>query len=100
MHRNTTLLYSLMHKGKVDTPDTDGTEIWVFDTNRRKRVARLVLPAAATSILSSQEQSPRLYVYDKDKKLQVYDGHQLKLLRTIEKPGVNGPLLQTLTPDD
>jgi methylamine dehydrogenase heavy chain len=89
MHRNTTLLYSLMHKGKVDTQDANGTEIWVFDTNRRKRVARLVLP-----------QAPRLYVYDKDKKAHIYDGHQLKLLRTIEKPGVNGPLLQTLAPND
>jgi len=100
VHRNTSLLYSLMHKGKVDTPDADGTEIWVFDTNRHKRVARLVLPVAATGILSSQEQSPRLYVYDKDKKLHIYDGRQLKLVRTIEKPGVNGPLLQTLATDD
>jgi methylamine dehydrogenase heavy chain len=100
MHRSTSLLYSLMHKGKVDTPEADGTELWVFDTNHHKRVARLVLPVAATGILSSQEQSPRLYVYDKDKKLHIYDGRQLKLVRTIEKPGVNGPLLQTLTTDD
>lgn len=100
MHRNTTLLYSLMHKGKVDTQHANGTELWVFDTNRRKRVARLVLPVEASHILSSQEQSPRLYVYDKDKKLHIYDGHQLKLLRTIDKPGAGGPLLQTLTPND
>jgi len=100
MHRNTTLLYSLMHKGKADTQDANGTELWVFDTNRRKRVARLVLPVEASHILSSQEQSPRLYVYDKDKKLHIYDGHQLKLLRTIDKPGAGSPLLQTLTPND
>ncbi len=100
VHRDSSLLYSLMHKGKVDTPDAEGTEIWVFDTNRRKRVARLVLPVTATSILSSQEQSPRLYVYDKDKKLQIYDGRQLKPVRTIDKIGINYPLLQTLTEND
>ena len=100
LHRSSSLLYSLMHKGKVDTPDAEGTEIWVFDTNRRKRVSREVLPVAALSILTSQEPAPRLYLFDKDKKLHIYDGRQLKLLRTIEKPGVNGPLLQTLTRDD
>ena len=100
LHRNTSLLYSMMHKGKVDTQDAEGTEIWVFDTNRRKRIAREVLPVPANGILSSQEQSPRLYVLDKDNKLLIYDGLQLKLLETIEKPGVSGALLQTLTPDD
>ena len=100
MHRNTSLLYSLMHKGKVDTQDAEGTEIWVFDTSRRKRVAREVLPVAAEGILSSQEPSPRLYVLDKDHKLNIYDGLKLALLHTIEKPGVNGALLQTLTPND
>jgi methylamine dehydrogenase heavy chain len=100
MHRGSTLLYALMHKGKVDTQDENGTEIWVFDTERRRRVARLELPVEASNILSSQEPAPRLYVYDKDSKLQIYDGHRLRLLRTIEKPGVNARLLQTLTQYD
>jgi methylamine dehydrogenase heavy chain len=100
MHRNTTLLYSLMHKGKVDTQDANGTEVWVFDAKRRKRVARLVLPVEASHVLASQEQAPRLYVYDKDKKLHIYDAHLLRLQRTIDKPGANSPLLQTLTQHD
>ena len=100
LHRGTHLLYSLMHKGKVDTPDADGTELWVFDTDRRKRVARLVLPVETKGILASQEPTPHLYLRDKDNKLHVYDAHRLKLLRTIEKPGAVGGLLQTLTPND
>jgi len=100
MHRGTSLLYSLMHKGKVDTQDENGTEIWVFDTERRRRVGRLELPVEASNILSSQEAAPRLYVYDKDGKLHIYDGHRLRLVRTIEKPGVGARLLQTLTPSD
>jgi methylamine dehydrogenase heavy chain len=100
MHRGSSLLYSLMHKGKVDTQDANGTEIWVFDTERRRRVARLELPVEASNILSSQEPAPRLYVYDKDTKLHIYDGRRLRLLRTIEKPGVGARLLQTLTQHD
>jgi methylamine dehydrogenase heavy chain len=99
MHRGSSLLYSLMHKGKVDTQDANGTELWVFDTNRRKRVARLVLKAEATGIHVSQEATPRLFMFDKEGKLYIYDGQQLKLQRTIEKPGTKG-LLQALAPHD
>jgi methylamine dehydrogenase heavy chain len=100
MHRGSSLLYALMHKGKVDTQDAEGKEIWVYDTNRRKRVGRLELPVEALGILVSQEKVPRLYVLDKDNKLHIYDGHRLKLERTIEKPGPNRPLLQVLAPHD
>ena len=89
-----------MHKGKVDTPDASGTELWVFDTDRRKRVARMVLPLEVSHVLASQEAAPRLYLCDKDRKLHIYDAQRLKLLRTIEKPGAVGGLLQTLTPND
>lgn len=100
LHRGTSLLYALMHKGKVDTPEANGTELWVFDVNRRKRVGRLMLPVEASNVLASQESSPRLYLYDKDNKLQIYDGRFLKLQRTVEKPGAGGPLIQTLGPYD
>jgi len=100
MHRGSSLLYSLMHKGKVDTQDAPGKEIWVYDTNRRKRVGRLELPVEAIGILASQEKVPRLYVLDKDGKLHIYDGHRLKLERTIEKPGPARALLQVLAPHD
>jgi len=100
MHRGTRLLYALMHKGETDTQDENGTEVWVFDPERRRRVARLELPVESSNVLSSQEPTPRLYVVDKDKKLDIYDGLKLRLQRTIEKPGVNYPLLQALAPND
>ncbi len=100
LHRGSSLLYSLMHKGKVDTPHANGTELWVFDTSRRKRVGRMVLPVEAGSLLVSQEPTPRLYLIDKDNKLHIHDGRTFRLQRTVEKPGPGGPLLQTLTPHD
>jgi methylamine dehydrogenase heavy chain len=100
MHRNSSLLYALMHKGKIDTQDKNGTEIWVFDTERRRRIGRVVLPVEASNILSSQEPTPHLYVLDKDQKLHIYDGRRLRVVRTIDKPGAGGRLLQTLTQHD
>src|SRR5215467_6089632 len=99
LHRGSTLLYALMHKGKVDTHGQDGKEVWVFDTNRRKRVARLTLPFEGRSVLVSQEPVPRIYLCDKDHKLHIYDGYKLKQQRSIDESGLsNSALLQALMP--
>jgi methylamine dehydrogenase heavy chain len=100
LHRATSLLYVLMHQGDVDTQDANGTEVWVFDIERGKRIARLELPTEAGYLLASQEPSPMLYVLDDDNKLQVYDGRRLRLVRTIEETGASFPLLQILAPHD
>jgi methylamine dehydrogenase heavy chain len=101
LHRGASLLYALMHMGKVDTHGLDGTEIWVFDTARRKRVARRRLPVQASRIHVTQEPVPRLILADKDNRLQIYDGFRLNLQRTIEEPGPAGsPTLQALAQHD
>lgn len=101
LHRGASLLYALMHKGKVDTHGADGEEVWVFDIERHKRVARLRLPVEASRIHATQEAVPRLILVDKDDKLQIYDGLRLNLQRTIEEPGPTGsPALQALAPHD
>lgn len=87
LHRGSNLLYMLMHQGKVDTHAEPGSEIWVVDIGRKHRVARLALDVEATNILVSDEVEPKLYVYDTDLKLDVYDGHALKRLRTIDELG-------------
>jgi methylamine dehydrogenase heavy chain len=101
LHRSSALFYALMHKGKVDTHGQDGKEIWVFDTNRRRRVARFALPFEGRSLLVSQEAVPHIYLCDKDHKLHIYDGYKLKLQRSIDDSGLSGgALLQTLMPYD
>jgi methylamine dehydrogenase heavy chain len=101
LHRGTSLLYALMHKGRIDTQHHDGSEVWVFDTNRRRRVARMALPVEARNVHVSQEADPRLSVYDKDFKLHIYDGRLLRLQRSIDESGFDGgALLQALAPND
>jgi methylamine dehydrogenase heavy chain len=101
LHRSSALLYALMHRGKIDTHGQDGKEIWVFDTNRRRRVARFALPFEGSSLLVSQEPVPRVFLCDKDHKLHIYDGYKLKLQRSIDESGLSGEaLLQALMPYD
>lgn len=104
-HRSSSLLYALMHRGGVDTHHEPGSEVWLFDLSRKRRAGRLALEVSATHILSSQEEKPKLYVYDESidnvpSKLRIYDGHRLKLLRTIDEPGPGPGLLQILSAYD
>jgi len=100
VHRNSNLLYVLMHQGGIDTHYENGTEVWVFDLERRKRAGKLSFENEVSHILSSQEEEPKLYVFDEDRKLQIYDGRLFRHLRTIEKPGPGPGLLQTLAHHD
>jgi methylamine dehydrogenase heavy chain len=97
-HRGSNLLYVLMHQGKVDTHGEPGAEVWLYDAVRKHRVGRLKLEVSGSNILVSNEVSPKLYVYDTNRKLQVFDGHALKHLRTIDELGTSLGLwlLQTL----
>lgn len=83
-YRESGLLYVLMHQGPVDTHGRPGTEVWVVDTGRRHRVARLALDVKGSNLLASDEPEPSLYVLDTKDNVQVYDGHALKLRRTID----------------
>jgi len=109
IHRESGLLYVLMHQGGPDTHYEPGTEIWAYSLERKKRVGKLALgddkdPGSddntASHILVSQEARPTLYVSGKEIELRVYDGIQMRLLRTIEETGPGVQLLQTLAKDD
>jgi len=100
LHRGSGLLYVLMHQGGADTHHDPGTQAWVFDLQRRQRVARLDFETPASHILSSQEDQPRLVAIGEDDKLRTYDGILLRQLLTIDEPGPSPSLLQTLTQND
>ncbi|HET6591447.1 MAG TPA: amine dehydrogenase large subunit [Xanthomonadales bacterium] len=100
VHRDSGLLYALMHQGGVDTHHEAGAEVWVFDAQRRTRVARMKFETPVDNILTSQEASPSLYTITRQDVVDVYDGLRLRHLLTIEQPGPKPSLLQTLTPYD
>jgi len=92
-HRGVDLLYVLMHQGGVDTHAEPGTEVWVIDVARKRAIARLALDVEATNILAGDEAKPKLYAYDVNGKLHIYDGLALSLLRTIDEPGPSPTLV-------
>ena len=93
VHQNLGLLYILMHQGGEFTHHEPGTEIWVFDVNQRRRIARIELEVAAHNVMVTQESEPKLIVSDTEGGLHVYDARQMKLERTIEDPGPSTSLL-------
>jgi len=93
VHQGLGLLYVLMHQGGEYTHHDPGTEIWVFDVNQRRRIARIELETAAMNVMVTQESEPKLIVTDIEGGLHVYDALQMKLDRTIEDPGPPAALL-------
>jgi hypothetical protein len=83
-----------MHQGGVDTHAESGTEIWVVDVARRRAIGRLRLDVAVDNILVSTEAKPKLYLFDGNGKLHIYDGLALSHLRTIDEPGPTPTLAQ------
>ena len=95
LHRKTKRLYALMHQGPKDTHHHPGTEVWVYDLNKKVRVQRIVLEKAASSILVSQDKAPLLYAVIPDfAELVVYDALSGMHQRTISEISLTPSLLQ------
>ena len=94
VHRSSNLAFILMHQGKVDTHHEPGSELWIFDTDKHKRVMRWVLDKPWSDILVLQGEQPRLIAGTDDGELQVYDALQQRFERTIVEPGPGVSLLQ------
>jgi len=94
VHRDSNLAFVLMHQGAVDTHHEPGSELWIFDTEKHKRVMRWVLDEPWYEILVLQGDRPRLIAATEDRELHIYDALQQRLERSIADPGPGGNLLQ------
>ncbi len=94
-HRKLGLLFTLMHEGEKDTHEEAGNEVWVFQRDTGRRIARIKLAAAATNLLVSQDDEPLLTVTGTDNALHVYDVKTAKHVRSIEQSGSFPGLLQS-----
>lgn len=54
VHGPTGRLYALMHQGPRDTHKDPGTEVWVYDLEDRKRIARLAMENPTVNFLADQ----------------------------------------------
>jgi methylamine dehydrogenase heavy chain len=96
LHENREQLFSLMHKGGLDTHKDPGNEIWVYDLRTKKRINRFKLKGIASSIQVTQDDEPILLTaFVGIPTLTVYDPESGERLRTIKKLGSTISLLQT-----
>lgn len=59
------------------------TEVWLFDVNKKTRLARIALKTPAISISVTSAAEPRLVVANVESAVDVYDGQTGKHLNTI-----------------
>jgi methylamine dehydrogenase heavy chain len=94
IHRNSDLVFVLMHQGQVDTHHESGIELWIFDLNKHERVMRQVLHEPWSDILVLQGDQPRMIAVTSDGELQIFDALDQRFERVIEEPGPGIGLLQ------
>ena len=86
--------YILMHPdGSNDSYQGGGSEIWVYDPAKEKRVARIPLKEWGLALAVSRGKEPWVMVTNPtDMSMEVYDGLSGKFIRTITGFGQSTPL--------
>ena len=80
------LLFVLMHQGGEWTQKSAGPEVWVYDVNDHKRVARIPLPLQSNAIRVSQDDNPLLFaLVTSESKLQVFSALKGRYLGTVNE---------------
>lgn len=89
-------LYSIMHRGGVETHKDPGKDVWVYDLSTRQRVQQFALKNLATSIQLSSDAQPLLYsISIAGTDLDVYDAANGKLLRSVDHIGTTPTIMVT-----
>lgn len=87
-------MYILMHEHGVEgSHKNPGTEVWVYDTAKRKRVERVKLKNPGLSIELTRDKHPLLLVVNTDMNVDVYEADSGKYLRTFSHFGQETPLM-------
>ncbi len=86
-HAPSDRLFVLMHRGGPWTHKQPGEEVWVFDANTRRRLARVPLAHPALSLAVSQDDSPLLFALSEAASLTVFDAVSFEEKGTLEGLG-------------
>lgn len=89
-------LYVLMNaSGREGSHKDGGTEVWVMDTVKKKRILRIPLQGLGVSIEVTREAEPSLVVARADSGIDVYDAATGKLKRNLGNTVAFNPLTIT-----
>ncbi len=89
-------LYSIMHRGGVETHKDPGKDVWVYDLQTRQRVQQFALKNLATSIQISSDAQPLLYsIFIDSAILDIYDASSGKPLRSVDHIGTTPTIMVT-----
>jgi len=86
IHKELGLMYVAMHQGEQYTHHEPGTEIWVFDLDAQRRIARIELEIPAGTLLVTQEDEPLLVVGNVEGETHVFDALTFVHQRQIQGP--------------
>jgi methylamine dehydrogenase heavy chain len=96
VHARPDLLYSIMHRGGVETHKDPGKEVWVYDLKSRRRVRRIALRSPAGSIQVTRDDKPLLFAaFIGSTTLEVYDAATGRYLRSVKDVATTPTLLVT-----
>jgi methylamine dehydrogenase heavy chain len=96
LHSASRRLYSLMHVGNEDSHKDPGTEVWVYDLTKSRRVQRIKLKDMATSIAVTRDAQPLMFaIFVAAPKVEVYDARSGAHQRTINEIGFTPMTLVT-----
>jgi methylamine dehydrogenase heavy chain len=91
LHKTLGTLYVTMHQGGEGSHKIGGSQIWVFDANTHRRIARWTIDLAkygtALAVQVSQDEKPLLFVSTETSTLLTLDGKTGRLLHAEAKMG-------------
>jgi methylamine dehydrogenase heavy chain len=89
-------LYAIMHQGDLSTHKDPGKDVWVYDVVTGQRTQRIQLKNLASSIQLTSDAQPLLFSIAGDSSiLDVYDGIDGRLLRSVEHIGTTPTVMVT-----
>jgi methylamine dehydrogenase heavy chain len=96
VHAGLNRLYSIMHRGPIETHKDPGKDVWVYDLASHARIQRIAMKSTAGSIQVTRDAKPLLFsVFNESSTLEVYNATTGSHLRSIDNIGTTPTLLVT-----
>jgi methylamine dehydrogenase heavy chain len=96
VHAGLNRLYSIMHRGPIETHKDPGKDVWVYDLASHARIQRVAMKSTASSIQVTRDTKPLLFsVFNESSTLEVYNAATGSHLRSIDNIGTSPTLLVT-----